>query len=354
VGRRHLIHFDGQRWTSVDNQTGQAEVFQMDQPSLAAQVEFPSPDQAYSPWLQTWPRPAADNGRCLHYLQYPAGDTYEIWEQVTRLEQLGVRWALVNYTSPAQLQQMAPIFARAGIMVVWRPFVRPYQEYNHWAQDVMFLRGLGLPPYIQVYNEPSLGQEWDGQPIDQALYLDHLVAALRQVESAGGLAGLQQIDLDWTRAMLQRLSAEGFDLRRTFFIPHPYGANHPPDYREDPNGVLSFLDYARVFQEEIGYVPMMIAGEGGWRLGENADTRYPPINEELHRDFHVAVFDWFRTGQLSNGDSLPDYLFAFCPWLLSDPFDPAAWYDSAAGDRQLTIDAVKALPSFERRFGWDN
>jgi hypothetical protein len=53
---------------------------------------------------------------------------------------------------------------------------------------------------------------------------------------------------------------------------------------------------------------------------------------------------------LSNGEPLPDYLFAFCPWLLSDQFDPAAWFDSRSGDRTLTIQAVEALPPFVRQF----
>lgn len=73
----------------------------------------------------------------------------------------------------------------------------------------------------------------------------------------------------------------------------------------------------------------------------------------LHRDYHVAVFEWFRTGQLSNGEPLPDYLFAFSPWLIADPNDPAAWFDSASGNRTLTIEAVEARPPFQREFSWN-
>jgi len=50
---------------------------------------------------------------------------------------------------------------------------------------------------------------------------------------------------------------------------------------------------------------------------------------------------------------LPDYLFAFCPWLIVDPVDPAAWFDSPAGNRQLTIEAVVSVPAFERECSWD-
>jgi hypothetical protein len=202
----------------------------------------------------------------------------------------------------------------------------------------------------QLYNEPSLAQEWGGHPVDREAYFRHLLPAIRQVYAAGGYVGLQVVNPDWLRASLQRMEAEGLNsaFDRLFFVAHLYGLNHPPDYDEDINGVLGFREFARVFEEEIGFVPVMIAGEGGWRPGEAQDNRYPAISEELHRDYHLAVFNWFRSGEL-----LPDYLFAFCPWLISDPHDPAAWFDSASGDRKLTIEAVEAMPPFQRRFVWD-
>ena len=130
---------------------------------------------------------------------------------------------------------------------------------------------------------------------------------------------------------------------RLFFVPHLHGLNHPPDYTEDRHGVLGFREFAAVFQEEIGFVPVMIAGEGGWRPGEQQDSRYPAVSEDLHRDYHTAVFDWFRRHRLSDGEPLPDYLLAFCVWLVSDPDDPAAWFDSKSGDRRLTIEAVARM-----------
>jgi hypothetical protein len=139
---------------------------------------------------------------------------------------------------------------------------------------------------------------------------------------------------------------------RMFFIPHPYGANHPPAYDEDITSVLGFREYARLFEKELGFVPLMIAGEGGWRPGDASDTRYPPVDAALHADYIAELFGWFSTGLLSNGEPLPDYLFAFCPWLLSDPKDPAAWFDSPSGDLTVTIDRIAALPDTDRLFSW--
>ena len=46
------------------------------------------------------------------------------------------------------------------------------------------------------------------------------------------------------------------------------------------------------------------------------------------------------------------YPYAVC-FPISDPHDPGAWFDSDSGDRTLTIQAVEAIPSFEREFPWD-
>jgi hypothetical protein len=358
VGCRGKVHFDGQTWTAYDadvRRSAKFTPFRSPRPAISPPRDFPSPAADYVAWLKAWPRPEADNGRGMHFLQTHQFDAIKAQKQVNRLRRLNVRWALVHYANHEQLVHTAPIFQEAGITVVWRPFVRPYETYASWTDDVEFLRARGLAPYIQLYNEPSLIQEWGSHPVDREAYFRHLLPAIRQVYAAGGYVGLQFVNPDWLRASLQSMEAEGlhsaFD--HLFFVAHLYGLNHPPDYDEDINGVLGFREFAQVFEEEIGFVPVMIAGEGGWRPGEAQDNRYPAISEELHRDYHLAVFNWFRSGELSNGELLPDYLFAFCPWLISNPHDPAAWFDSASGDRKLTIEAVEAMPPFERRFAWD-
>lgn len=365
-GERGRISFDGVTWRAYPSAQTTAVDFVLEPTPptdvMAPPLAFPDPRRDYTGWLQQWPRPAADNGRCLHFVQSSWLDVTTAQRHIDQLRQLDARWTVVPYANHFQLRRLAPRFAAAGIMVIWRPFIRPYEEYKWWAEDIAYLRAWGIPPYMQLYNEPTLAQEWDDPdqpvdpPIDHARYLANLVAAIQEVYAAGGYVGLQSIDLAELRATLQGLRTAGvtgiFD--RLFFVPHPYGLNHPPAYAEDESGVLGFLPFAQVFAEEIGFVPMMIAGEGGWRPGEAQDARYPAITAEQHRDYHVATFQWFRTGKLSNGAALPDYLFAFCPWLLADPHDPAAWFESAAGNREQTIAAVQALSPFVRHFSWMN
>ena len=64
------------------------------------------------------------------------------------------------------------------------------------------------------------------------------------------------------------------------------------------------------------------------------------------------MFDWFRTGVLSNGEPLPDYLFSITPWI-EGGWGADDWWGGPLGDKTATINAVSALPTFVRKFSWD-
>ena len=305
--------------------------------------------------LQEWPRPAQDNGLCIHFIPEEYHTPEHLDHHISRLLSMKMKWALVIYGDENQLQMAAPRFRDAGITVVWRKILYPGEKYYDWGRDAQVLQSLGMPPYIQIYNEASLEAGWEDPPVSKERFMQDLLRAARDVYNAGGYVGLQFVDPQWLREALYEIRLHGGEAMfgRMFFVPHPYGLNHPPAYQEDLNAVLGFLTFAQVFQEEIGFVPPMIAGEGGWMYGATDDNRFPKIDDQLHRDYHVEVFNWFRTGTLSNGEPLPDYLFAFCPWLLASKMDDSAWFDSFAGDHTLTIEAVRNIPLFIRRFTWD-
>lgn len=304
--------------------------------------------------LRDWPRPVRDNGLGIHFLPKQYYEDNELDYGISWMNRMGLRWALVLYGDEQYLERAARKFKSAGIMVVWRKMVRAYEPYYGWGRDIDLLRSIGMPPYMQIYNEPELSEEWDGRPISRTLALDNVMQASRDIYNAGGYVGLQFIRLDWLtdalRALKERQGEAIFG--RMFFVPHPYGLNHPPEYNQDLDSVLSFLHFADIFRTEIGFVPPMIAGEGGWKFKAQDDRRYPAIDDARHRDFHLDVFNWFRTGKLSNGQALPDYLLAFCPWLLFGS-DAAAWIDSFEGTRTQTVEAVQASSGFVRRFSWD-
>lgn len=307
--------------------------------------------------LPDWPRPSGDNGRCMHFLRDQYFGPEALYTNIARLQHLGARWTLVVYADENQLKRAAPAFAQAGITPVWRKMLRPSESYFGWERDIRIIEAAGLPPYMQLYNEPSLPAEWDDDPdrIDEEDFLRRLMQATRDVYNAGGYVGWQFINPEWLENAITRLQVQQgeavFD--RFFFIPHPYGMNHPPNYTEDLNGALGFLVFADVFQRRIGRVPPMIAGEGGWKINAANDGRFPPIDDARHRDFHVEMFNWFQTGILSNNQPLPDYFFAYCVWLIADRGDDNAWWDSFAGNREATIEAVARIPPFVRRFSWN-
>lgn len=305
--------------------------------------------------LKDWPRPPNDNGMGIHFLAGGYYSEQDLDKQIARMKELHLKWATVIYTDENHLELAARKFSEAGIMVVWRKTLRPYQRYFAWGRDIAILKKYNLPPYMQLYNEPELPVEWDGQAVDRDRFMNNLLQAAKDVYNAGGYPGIQLLDEDWLREFINQVYArQGQALfHRMFFIPHAYGLNHPPDYQEDINGVLGFRAYATIFFKRLGFVPPFIVGEGGWKIGSHEDDRFPPIDEERHRDYTLAVYDWFRTGKLSHGGKLPDYLFAFNMWMLSGPDEAGAWYDSFMGDRTLTIEAVKKIPPFVRKFSWE-
>jgi hypothetical protein len=132
---------------------------------------------------------------------------------------------------------------------------------------------------------------------------------------------------------------------RVWFCSHNYGLNHPPEWRENSWCVLGFQFFVEIFRSRLGFVPPVVCGEGGWLYGAYDDHRYPRVDGHLHARYTREMYEWFRTGRLSNGEPLPDYLFAVCPWILSGPSDEA-WYGFTT--KVLTIQAVKDIPHFVR------
>jgi hypothetical protein len=318
-------------------------------PALSVRTDLPALA------LRDWPRPANDNGRCIHFLPtgYYTPRDFEI--QIPRMKDLQMRWVLALYSDLNQMRIAAPQFKAAGIVPIWRFSMRAYQRHYDWSQEIQILKDVGLPPYFQLYNEADSGAEWDGRDVNEAQWVSNFVQTAKDVYNAGGYVGLQVLDPEWVRAVIQEIKAEKGDriFGRMFFVPHSYALNHPPSYIEDENGVLGYRYYVDVFQQELGFIPPFIVGEGGWKYKATDDNRFPMIDDTLLAQFNVELFNWFRIGKVSDGQPLPDYLFAFCPWILAGKLEGAAWYDSFEGDRTLTIADVKKIPIFTRKFSWD-
>ena len=309
-----------------------------------------------------FPRPPRDNGIGMHLGFDLSPSTLERY--VPALEQLRATWCLIPHRGEDDLARAAYMTARRGIMPIARWLCTIDENVIDFARFARLLRSMNLPAYVQIFNEPSSPHEWrDGVPKPRAFTARWCEHAARVV-AADGLPGLQVLHAEELEAVLRELKTLNAQsvIERMWFCPHPYGANHPPDYpydelnqrdhpgatlNDDPDSVLQFLEFAPVFERELGFVPPFVAGECGWQYGNASDARYPKIDDAHHAKYHAALFEMFRVNKLPNGAPLPDFVYAFCPWILYGA-EADAWFSSTTGVRQQTLDAIIAIPPFTR------
>ncbi len=316
--------------------------------------------------LRTFPRPPQDNGFGLHFR---IGLTEEsIAWTVERLKSIHARWTLIYAQDELQAEAAARATWAAGIMPCTRIGKRIDEGFDP-EPYVTALKRVDAPPYIQIFNEPGDTREWRKDALPPGwlgTFGINWARMAARVVDAGGYPGLQVLERNELDAAIDAVAAIGrpdiWD--RAWFSLHNYGANHPPAYPydlgltvfDDFYGVLSLLAFARWMQERIGFVLPIIGGEGGWQYGQDQDRRYPKVDNtgpvKYHADYHREMFSWFRTGLLSNGELLPDYLFSVAPWIAGG-WGADDWWGGVLGTKTDTVEAIAGIPPFVRRFSWD-
>jgi len=334
-----------------------------------------------------WPRPPHDNGLGIHAGLDLSGKAIAV--DVARAKELKLTWVMVSPEDKAGLQRAVSAYWEKGIMPVVKPTCLVDGDHD-FVSDAKLMLEMDIPAYVQVYNAPELPEEWSTRQVDMALFASRWLAQAKALVEMDVYPGLQVNTTEHLRLVIDEAKREGLQhlFRHSWFCCHNYGRNRPARYPydditqkglpvqhpewefagsveqvnrwrqqakqpgQDISGdydcVLGFLAYARVFEEELGFVPPTICSEGGWRYGDLSDRRYPKVDNFLHQAHHTAMFAWFRDGTLSHGGRLPAYLFAVCPWILSGAEDPAAWYDGLHGAREQTIASIAGMPHFAR------
>lgn len=337
--------------------------------------------------LQRYPRPPRDNGIGLHFHLDLRPDF--ITDTVGHLKEIRATWTLIYAPDELQAEAAARASFAAGILPVVR-IARRVDEPVNPAPFVDALRrawrGAGWPLrpgeleplYVQLYNEPEDLREWTGGvlPRDWARRFGEAWAAnAPKIADAGGLVGIQTLDrfgFDEAVDAVKRVGrADIWD--KAFFVHHNYGQNHPPAYPydevkqrlapgvtilDDHVAALKFLAHAHWMRERLGFVLPIIGGEGGWWMYNDEDKHYPKVEWPLHAAYHREMYEWFRTGLLSNGEPLPDYLFSITSWIAGSwTFAAQNWWGnslSPTGKLDQTIDAMQRIPPFVRRFSWED
>lgn len=299
--------------------------------------------QPTDPYLASFPRPKDDTGRGLHFVLDQRESLVD--KYVPILQSIKVKWTTVygsdeNTTTASQRKLLD-----AGIFSVNRVEARDgaMKALSFWDTLAKRVVSMGLPPYIQIFNEPEL--EFDS--IER--FATNWNARARLVVAAGAIAGLQVMSREYFDAAVDGMADTV--KKRFVFIQHNYGANHPPEYPynigltpiQDDTCVLRFLAIADWARTKLGYVMPIIGGEGGW-LYQNADDRtYPPVNAPLWIDWHYRMYEWFRTGLIpsENGgqQQLPDYVFSITTWLAH----ASNWYSDSWYPPCLDYEAKKPL-----------
>ncbi len=336
--------------------------------------------------LKSFPRPPRDNGIGLHF-HLDLRDQF-IEETVSHLKSVRATWTLIYAQDELQTERAARACFAAGIMPVVRigklidepTDPTPYVEGLRRAWKSHGWGGSVEPLYVQLFNEPEDPREWVAQqvPADWAEQFGRRWAAdAPKVVNAGAFVGIQVLDrpgFDRTVDAVNALGQKTADRvwRNAFFAHHNYGQNHPPAYpydaikqQTDPGktiledwvAALRFLAHAHWMQERIGFVLPIIGGEGGWWLYNDEDKHYPKVEWPLHAQYTKEMYEWLRTGVLSNGEPLPDYLFSITSWIAGSwTFAAQNWWGNAlspTGRLDQTIEAMQSMPEFVRRFSWD-
>lgn len=350
--------------------------------------------------LQDYPRPKNDNGIGLHFRLdlVETQNKPHISEGVEWLQSVNAKWTLVAGQDWSQIGTAARLISDAGIMPVCRLVCKIDKPFIDWETGVKTLLDLGLPAYMQIFNEPGDTREWHSENPDIQRFGEKWGDAAGRVLAAGGLPGMGGVlgEDEWLAAFnAVKASGNTAIWDKAWFCVHNYGSNHPPTYPyddvnqkgipvsaeeyakykfsmpfdelnpfrlahanpgatvlQDDTTVLRVVEFKKWMVDSLGFCLPMIGGEGGWQWETEEDLRYPKLPDEFHAQYTREMFEWFQTGKLSDGTPLMDELFCCTAWIEADG-QADSWWFGPLGTKQGTIDAVASIPTFTRKFSWD-
>lgn len=258
------------------------------------------------------------------------------------------------FVSKAYDRGLTPVVRLAGASTpqYWiKPKPDPDGSYSSWARAfAKVVEGLpkrdGYYLYVQIWNEPNLNLEWEGQanPAEYGRFLVDTANAIRAsgdphvvILNAPLSPGGDYYYLDYLKAMLTSVPASlwAFDV----WASHPYPGNRPPSYNIHDGTASDHWAAIDLYQRELeilaqyGRIGMkVLLTETGYELYNAYDVLYPPINEGNRADYMVRAFRdyWSKWPEI----------IGVCPYELVDP-QGAWWKWDWIGHQQY--DAVRAM-----------
>lgn len=277
--------------------------------------------------LSSFPRPANDNGRGLHWFPTTHQSRAVVDRFVPELVAMKIRWLVVlqgmNDWDLIANDYLIDRLNAEGIMVVMR-IDRPIGKVDSarlgWI--VVRYRERGVR-YFQVFNEPNADDEWSADTAHTPeQFVSYWTAAAEVVAANGGLPGFAPMspqpddsDLLFFKAALEELkTTKRFDLVNQMWLSvHNYGDFDPRSPTDD--GFFRYRSYDGVVKKVFGgSIPLLVTEGGTGDADQMANVIAP-------------MYRFVASGR-------EPYLLAFAPWLVGnavggghDPrWESAAWY----------------------------
>jgi hypothetical protein len=223
--------------------------------------------------LAEYPQPANNNGRGIHWIPTTSSTPEAVDRFVAEAQRMGIRWVtfLNSGTQVGANDYLVKRLVESGIEPVLRVYTDAGQSIEgDLGAMVRHYRNLGVN-YFQLFNEPNLRIENNGQTPSVSRYLDKWLPAAQTVVANGGLPGFGSLspqgdveDLAFLRESLQAVKARGAEdvLGRSWLSVHNYGTDY-----------LRVREYDRIVSEELGRSLPQIGTEAGIYTG-------PQLNEQ--------------------------------------------------------------------------
>lgn len=274
------------------------------------------------PWsLADYPRPPGDTGRGFDWIPTLHSSPDVVDRFVKDAQQMGASWVVIlnDGTQVGDNDYLVKQLAAHNIEPIMRIYTPQGQPIGGDLEGmVRHYVGLGVH-YFQPYNESNLPEENPNGQVSVSGYLDRWIPAARAILAGGGLPGIGALapgapndDVAFLRSAFQGLKQRGAAdlLDQGWISMHNYSFNRPVSYQDDSNGFLKFRWYDQVAEQELGRSLPVIGTEGGPRLGDHQDPRYPAV-DPARRDALVQ-------GEFHYLDQREPYFFAQTQWLIAN------------------------------------
>ena len=297
---------------------------------------------AFSPLpLTSFPRPASDNGRGLHWFPTTFQTHAVVDRFVPELNAMKIRWVVIlqgmNDWDMVANDYLIDRLNAEGIQVVMRidRQVGP-MDWGRLGWIVARYRERGVR-YFQIFNEPNADDEWcTATPHTPEQLVSYWIQAAEVVAANGGLPGLAPMspqpddsDLVFFKAAMQELKRLGrFDLVNTMWVSiHNYGGFDRANPTDD--GFYRYRSYDAIVKQVFGGSLPVIITEGGLADADAMANVIAPIYQFVTREREP-------------------FLLAFAPWLIGNAvgggndsrWEAAAWFTGTL-TRVLARDVVK-------------